>query len=498
VSSQCLFLAATILWQPPIVTFGGKPKLIVNRLLSLAGLVLVLFAIVVQGCPAQCKSCNESAKLCGPNDLLVVCAKMGVSANLDEIKALSGYDEKTGTTLLGLQSAAKAKGLEAVSMKISLAELASFKGPAIAHLWGSHFVVVEPGDADTVKMTDPPGEAVPVKKADFQKAYSGFALLAAKDASLFPKPKDEGPDLRLVSYDLDIGSVYEGDKKGYSFRCRNAGSADLVISNVEASCSCIAPLVQSATVPPGGESEIKFLFDSTGERSGIAKTLYLSSNDPITPVVQLQIGGYVKSKTLRRSPREVSFGDVRHSSESVREVYVPSTEQESVRVLDVGCDSPYLSVSNAASADKQRPGTVIKVTLKPGAPVGQFKAQLLIATDHPFDPTVTVPIIATIKGNIDLSRDVFFLGIVKNGKESVSKVTVSTVGKDALKITKIDNPLSYVSVDVKPKTEGKEYVLTATLKPDAPLGNIKGDITIHTNDPDQPEIKIPVYAYVEQ
>ena len=104
---------------------------------------------------------------------------------------------------------------------------------------------------------------------------------------------------------------------------------------------------------------------------------------------------------------------------------------------------------------------------------------------------------ATIRGDIDLDRDMFFLGIVKKGKTSVSNVTILSLSKDPLAIGKIDNPLDCVTVEVKPKTEGKEYVLTATLKPDAPLGNIKGDITVHTNDPDQPEIKIPVYAYVE-
>jgi hypothetical protein len=54
-----------------------------------------------------------------------------------------------------------------------------------------------------------------------------------------------------------------------------------------------------------------------------------------------------------------------------------------------------------------------------------------------------------------------------------------------------------VAIRKSPPRRGKEYILTATLKPDAPLGNIKGEITIHTNDPDQPHIKVPVYAYVE-
>jgi len=40
------------------------------------------------------------------------------------------------------------------------------------------------------------------------------------------------------------------------------------------------------------------------------------------------------------------------------------------------------------------------------------------------------------------------------------------------------------------------FISTTTPAIDAPLGNIKGEVTIHTNDPDQPEIKVPVFAYV--
>lgn len=42
--------------------------------------------------------------------------------------------------------------------------------------------------------------------------------------------------------------------------------------------------------------------------------------------------------------------------------------------------------------------------------------------------------------------------------------------------------------------EGKQYTLTATTASNTPTGYIKGEITIHTNNPYQPQIKVPVYA----
>ena len=456
---------------------------------------------------AVCKSCSESDKLCGPKSLIIVCHKLGIESDLEEMKTLCGYDDKTGATLLGLLNAGKAKGLQAVGMKIGLDELAAFKGSSIAHLWDNHFVVVEPGDADTIMVTDPPNDPKSVKKDDFKKAYSGFALLIAKDASLFPASKDEGPDLRFDTYTWDFGAVNQGDLPTYSFKCRNAGSADLVISKVDTSCGdCVAPTDWTRTIPPGGEGEIKVLVMTPNQQRGIAKQLYVTSNDPISPMVQLDVTGYIRPAQLLFSPRTVNFGTPRRTESISREVFIPSAPEDSVEVTSVTSDSQYVTAAVASSVDKNRPGHLITASLEPGAPIGEFKAKITILSDHPKQPKAELPVIATVRGNIDLDRDMFFLGLVRKGKQSASNVTISTVGKDPLKIAKIDNPLSYVSVDVKPSFdklrtlggEGKEYILTATLKPDAPLGNIKGDITIHTNDPDQPDIKIPVYAYVEQ
>jgi hypothetical protein len=227
------------------------------------------------------------------------------------------------------------------------------------------------------------------------------------------------------------------------------------------------------------------------------KKLYISSNDPICPVVQIGIGGYVQPDHLLFSPVTVIFGDVRRTETANRQVLVFSVPEDNVEIKSVESTSPYIKAAVAPGTQKDGPGYVITTTLKPGAPVGDFKAKLTIVSTHPKQPKAEVPITATIKGNIDTDRESFFLGLVKKGKESVSNVTISTVSKDPLKIGKIDNPLNCVTVEVKPRTEGKEYVLTATLKPDAPLGNIKDQVIVHTNDPDQPEIKIPVYAYVE-
>lgn len=104
---------------------------------------------------------------------------------------------------------------------------------------------------------------------------------------------------------------------------------------------------------------------------------------------------------------------------------------------------------------------------------------------------------ANVRGDIACDPESFFFGIVKKGGEKKAALTLSTAGNDPLTIEKIDCPLSYISVDVAPRIEARAYTLTATLKRDAPVGGVKGEVTIQTDNPDQPTLTIPVYAYVQ-
>lgn len=468
-------------------------------LLNAAAAVVASVVLLVCGRISAATLPGSGSRLCGPLCLVTVCQKLGIDLNADEAARLCHYDETTGTSMLGLANAARAKGLCTAAMKISLRDLSEFKGLAIAYLQDRHFIVITGAGSGRVVVTDPPRGPEDHMVSDLQPRYSGFALLIGKDEAAFPEPKDEGPDLRLDSYDWDFGAVNRDAVPTYSFRCRNLGSADVVISKVEPSCpDCLTVVDWTRTIPSGGTGEINGVVNAVAQQGSVSKQLYVTSNDPISPMIQLIITGYVRPAVMLFSPRALSFGAVRRTESAVREVRVPVARADGFTVTSVLSDSPFVEGVVAHSKLTERPGYVITASLKPGASVGELKAKLTIVSDHPKQPKAEIPVTATITGNIDLDRDSFFLGMVKKGKKAVANVTISTVAKDPLKLGKIDNSLDYLTIEAKPKVEGREYMLTATLKRDAPLGNIKGDITVHTSDPDQPVIKIPVYAYVEK
>ena len=436
--------------------------------------------------------------LCGPQSLLAVCQGLGVKADLQELMKLSDFDETSGTDLLGLKKAAEAKGLHALGMKISLEGLAKPKVLAIAHQWGNHFVVVEGGEPGGVRVTDPPGGLMVVPLDEFRKTYSGFALLIAKDESLFPKPEASGPDLRFDAYSFDFGFIEEGKQVGHTFAYENKGNEELVISKAETSCTCTqAFLPKEQRIPPGGKGELVVGFDGTGRQGGQSETVYVSSNDPISPVVQLEIGGVIKPIRLPISVRNLHFGTVKKGEGAKREIVITDPGDGSLAVNEVTSDSSFVKVSLTRN---DKPGLVYLVTaeLKPGTPVGELKGKLKVSTNHPREPIVEVPVAADVVGDVEASPNQFFLGLLKKGQTASKTITLSTTSDKPLVIRKMDSPFDYVTITALPEIRGKKYSVTATLKDTAPLGLIRGDVVIHTNDPDQREIKVLLFALVEE
>ena len=83
----------------------------------------------------------------------------------------------------------------------------------------------------------------------------------------------------------DFGTVIEGEKVTYSFKFKNIGGKDLLISNVSASCGCTATKYTKGTVAPGGEGVITITFDSRRRVGFQNKTLTVLANTQPNKVV---------------------------------------------------------------------------------------------------------------------------------------------------------------------------------------------------------------------
>ncbi len=113
---------------------------------------------------------------CGPAALLAVCQRLGVTTTKDDLARLADTDA-TGTTMMGLAQAAKAKGLKTEGLWVDAQAFQHTRLPALAWVNGNHWVAVFKVHRDTVTLFDPAkNKEETVGFPDFQQRWDGHLL----------------------------------------------------------------------------------------------------------------------------------------------------------------------------------------------------------------------------------------------------------------------------------------------------------------------------------
>ncbi|MFL6022510.1 MAG: peptidase domain-containing ABC transporter [Marmoricola sp.] len=124
---------------------------------------------------------------CGPAALTGVTRAFGHPISFAAVRdAVSTASD--GTSLLGLHQGATALGLDAQMTTVSASRLDELPLPAICHVHGNHWVVLEKVGRREVRVMDPLGASGSWPRAAFVETFSGFALLLAPTERLKQAP----------------------------------------------------------------------------------------------------------------------------------------------------------------------------------------------------------------------------------------------------------------------------------------------------------------------
>lgn len=110
---------------------------------------------------------------------------------------------------------------------------------------------------------------------------------------------DSRPQIEISPNSFDFGEIKYGQISEYIFMVRNSGNEILEIKKVATSCACTKGSISKDKIAPGEEIELKVSYD-TGAMSGPhgmgkqERIIYIKSNDPINPQIEVTIHAYVK------------------------------------------------------------------------------------------------------------------------------------------------------------------------------------------------------------
>jgi len=105
---------------------------------------------------------------------------------------------------------------------------------------------------------------------------------------------DKGPAIKFDELKRDFGNKKVGEVLTHAFRFENAGDEPLVIHRIRTSCGCTAAIPKKKELDPGEKSEIQVKFNTQGYYGEQNKFIYVESNDPSQPTVQLIISASIE------------------------------------------------------------------------------------------------------------------------------------------------------------------------------------------------------------
>ena len=100
-------------------------------------------------------------------------------------------------------------------------------------------------------------------------------------------------DLPLLS--MDWGTIPAKPPVSQTFPIQNTGNKSLLINSVVTSCGCTAAALSSSVIPPGQRADLKVTFDPGfhATEGPVTRLVWLKTNDPDTPVVELRLDANV-------------------------------------------------------------------------------------------------------------------------------------------------------------------------------------------------------------
>ena len=105
---------------------------------------------------------------------------------------------------------------------------------------------------------------------------------AAADANAVD-PNVPKTTMEFADMTHDFGTIDEGDKVEHIFKFKNSGDEPLIINSAKGSCGCTVPEWPKEPVAPGGEGEIKVVFNSKGKKNKQTKTVTINANTDPNP-----------------------------------------------------------------------------------------------------------------------------------------------------------------------------------------------------------------------
>ena len=294
----------------------------------------------------------------------------------------------------------------------------------------------------------------------------------------------------------DFGTVARGSKVRHSFKLVNSTGQEIHISSWKTKCGCTDVRVGARDIPPGTQTVIEAVIDTTNFKDYKASGLTLFLDRPTPASVDLNITCFIKAD-VGLTPGQVDFGTVNRAGKPKVEIALTySGGQPNWAVTEMKTVSDHV-VAELREQGRSPGGQVnyaLTATLKPSAPIGIFKDEITLKTNDPSSPTIPVSVSAVVQSNVIVSPSVINFGTLKAG-QTIQK-TVLVRSARPFKLTEIKPEQPDLTVPAVTDQSKGLHTVVLTFKAPTRLGPYNAAVEFETDLKDEPTARLTTFANV--
>jgi hypothetical protein len=309
------------------------------------------------------------------------------------------------------------------------------------------------------------------------------------------------PSARFDSLARDFGEVPKGTVVEQVFRLTNGGTAELRIENVQLSMPGMNIRVKQ-TIPAGETTEVRITWDTADYVREVEGRAELILNDPDRPRVTLTLTGIV-FPPIDILPMPVIFMSQFVGERAVRSLTIRSNQQRPFHIVRLEPRGSHFQANyKAVEAGKSYELTV---TVPPESPVGRYRESVIVHTDDPERPRISIDVNFLVKPEVFVSVEtidfgVIYLSDIRRNPEITDLLRQTFVinrKHGEMSITAIESDIRILDMTAEPATPSNAFKIDVGLKPsEMKTGAFEGSVVIKTSDPDHAKLVVPVKGVV--
>ena len=350
------------------------------------------------------------------------------------------------------------------------------------------------------------------------------------DPRMSPPAAPGGPQPKvLVDQETHNFGVMDNNALGiHDFIFTNAGDHPLTLEAGDTSCKCTLSKLADGKLAPGKSTSVRLEWNGRDFIGPFRQTATIFTNDPKKPRVTLTIQGRI-SAAVRLVPSELVFSRISVGETASATVQVFGYLDEPLEIAGYELADPGeaeqfevrfepLSTDQIREEIGAKSGYSVEITAKSGLPLGAFRQKILLQTNLKDSPTVEIPVSGLVGSEIsivgpgwDEETGILTLGSVKS-REGIQRTLMIRVGGPHRKevnfelIESVPDLLEVTPGEPRELSNGRVTLTRLTIqipkgsRPANHLGSEQGRfgrITLKTNHPEAPELRILVRFAVE-